>query len=89
MKVDPYAPRSWSRAVARVEVNFDLFSCAPDPTALPQSVCHGFAAMKAGRPAADLRGWHRTGIGVCRTAGVGGGRRGAHGRDRRVAAGGE
>lgn len=47
--VDPYAPRSWSRAVARVEVNFDLFSCAPDPTALPQSVCHGFAAMKAGR----------------------------------------
>ena len=43
MKVDPYAPRSW------VEVNFDLFSCAPDPTALPQSVCHGFAAMKAGR----------------------------------------
>lgn len=49
MKVDPYAPRSWSRAVARVEVNFDLFSCAPDPTALPQSVFHGFAAMKAGQ----------------------------------------
>ena len=46
---DPYAPRSWSGAVARVRVNFDLSSYAPDPAALPQSVRDGFAAMKAGR----------------------------------------
>ena len=46
---DPYAPRSWSGAVARVRVNFDLSSYAPDPAALPQPVRDGFAAMKAGR----------------------------------------
>lgn len=46
---DPYAPRSWSEAVARVEVIFDLSSYASDPVALPQSVRDGFAAMKEGR----------------------------------------
>ena len=46
---DPYAPRGWSEAVARVEVAFDLSSYAPDPAALPQPVRDGFAAMKEGR----------------------------------------
>lgn len=43
---DPYAPRTWSRAVSGVGVNFGLSSYAPDPGALPQEVCDGFAAMR-------------------------------------------
>ena len=43
---DPYAPRTWSRAVSGVRVNFDLSSYAPDPCALPQEVRDGFAAMR-------------------------------------------
>ena len=43
---DPYAPRTWSRAVSEVRVNFDLSSYASDPCALPQEVRDGFAAMR-------------------------------------------
>ena len=43
---DPYAPRTWSRAVSGVGVNFGLSSYAPDPGALPQEVRDGFAAMR-------------------------------------------
>ena len=46
---DPYAPQTWSRAVADVRVDFDLSSYAPDPGALPQEVRDGFAGLRASR----------------------------------------